>query len=122
MTKMVSGKETGQRQKCLPACQENNFHPTTELSAAYPPPLTDIMDFTTHFNNNHNFCFLLIKLIDYCKDPYIKDTLENTYPTSYTHYINTGPPSYTTSTTDYTMCSGLNQVDNMIYLIKHHYI
>ena len=95
MTKMVSGKDIGQKQKCLPACQENNFYPTVELSAAYPPPATSMMDFSTWYYNNPDFCVLLVKLVDYCKDPYIKETLDSTY---------------VSMSTSSGMCSRLNKV------------
>ena len=65
------------------------------------------MDETTHFHNNQDFCVLLVKLIEYCKDPYIKETLEIAYHETYTLYGSM-------ATTEFTMCSGLNQVGSMV--------
>ena len=97
MTKMVSGKEPGQRQKCLPACQESNFNPTSEISAAYPPTAKED-DEKNQFYNNPDFCVLLVKLIDYCEDPYIKKTLDASGYEDMTDYSKN-------------MCSRLNEVN-----------
>ena len=100
MTKMVAGEELGQRQICLPACQENNFHPTTELTETYPSVAINTIDESTLFFNSHDFCVTLVKLIDYCEDRFIRIALERA--------------NYHGSPYGSIVCSKLNQVSNIV--------
>ena len=101
MTKMVAGEEVGQRQICLPACQEDNFHPTTELTLTepYPSDATNTMDESTLFFNSYDFCVTLVKLIDYCEDRFINIALKKAH--------HDGPYGQI-------LCSKLNQVREAI--------
>ena len=109
MTKMVAGEEVGQRQICLPACQENNFHPTTELTLTetYPSVAINTIDESTVFFNSHDFCVTLVKLIDYCEDRFINIALKRQNATA------TGHPY------GRKVCSKLNQVSNIVKLSLH---